>query len=224
MGTNFVDLTGLEIGYWKVVKRSTEKAPPRTVFWECKCICGIIKSVNAGLLKSGRSSSCGCMRHKLGSDKITTHGNTRGGKKTSEYRIWAGIKQRCSNPNASSYDRYGGRGIKMSDNWVNSFETFLSDMGPRPSKKHSIDRKDVNGDYSPENCKWSTTIEQSINKSKFKNNNSGYKGLTWIERISSWRVVIGYDNKTHFIGYFKVKNEAIEARKEAESKYWEKSS
>lgn len=81
-----------------------------------------------------------------------------------EYNTWMSMKQRCLNPNAPNYDLYGGRGIKICDRWVNSFEDFLSDMGYKPSSKHSIDRIDVNGDYEPSNCKWSTNEEQQNNK------------------------------------------------------------
>lgn len=82
-----------------------------------------------------------------------------------EYPIWVKIKLRCTVPDNDSYPRYGGRGIKVCERW-SKFENFFADMGPRPSKRHSIDRIDTNGDYELGNCRWATPIEQSNNNSK----------------------------------------------------------
>lgn len=90
-----------------------------------------------------------------------------------EYNIWGGIKRRTRNPKYFQYHLYGGRGIKMCDRWFDSFENFLEDMGPRPSKKHSLDRIKQNGNYEKSNCRWATAIEQ--------NNNS--RKNVWIDRM-----------------------------------------
>lgn len=81
-----------------------------------------------------------------------------------EYGIWCDMRRRCTDPSRNSYKNYGARGIKVCERW-NSFKTFLSDMGPRPSKKHSLERIDNEGNYEPGNCRWATKIEQSLNKS-----------------------------------------------------------
>jgi len=91
-----------------------------------------------------------------------------------EFDTWCGIKGRCYNEKSTSYKYYGARGIKMCDSWVNSFENFYADVGPRPSNKHSLDRIDNDGDYSPENCRWATRIQQARNKSN--NVYVNYKG------------------------------------------------
>jgi hypothetical protein len=83
----------------------------------------------------------------------------------SEYKVWAGIKQRCRNPKNPSYARYGGAGITMCDEWANSFTTFLADMGSRPSMDHSIDRRDGTLGYTTSNCRWATDFEQAQNQS-----------------------------------------------------------
>jgi hypothetical protein len=92
------------------------------------------------------------------------HGHTSGGRWTDEYRIWAGMVKRCTNPRSSSYRSYGGRGIAICDRWRTSFSAFFADMGRRPSKLHSIDRINNDGNYEPGNCRWATRDVQAANK------------------------------------------------------------
>jgi hypothetical protein len=89
---------------------------------------------------------------------------THGMRNSSEYRIWGGIKTRCTNKNSPDYDRYGGRGVTMCDEWLGNFEAFLNHLGPRPSKQHSIDRIDNDKGYEPGNVRWATTKEQARNR------------------------------------------------------------
>ena len=138
--------------------------------FKCKCDCGSVKNVRLSILRNGEVKSCGCLHRENSKLRITErnlkHNNTIRGNVTSEYNSWAGMKQRCYYIKHNHYNHYGGRGIKVCERWLNSFENFLSDMGRKPGPEYSIDRIDVNGDYEPSNCKWSTPSEQNKNKRK----------------------------------------------------------
>lgn len=157
---NFKNLIGLEFGRLKVLERIENHIQPsglEKTRWKCLCTCGNITEVLTTNLKCGGVKSCGCLNKEATN---TTHGK----RYSSEYNSWRGIKKRCYQESHSSYKYYGGRGIKVCDRWLNSFENFYEDMGNKPTTNHSIDRKDVNGDYTPDNCKWATSTEQNCNR------------------------------------------------------------
>ncbi len=95
--------------------------------------------------------------------RATTHGQTAGGQTSREYRSWRDMIQRCTNPKNKRWQSYGGRGISVCSRWLESFEAFYADMGPRPEGK-TLDRRNVNGNYEPDNCRWATDAEQAQNK------------------------------------------------------------
>jgi hypothetical protein len=137
----------------------------RTRQYLVRCDCGTEKAVSGIALRPGDTVSCGCYRRaKYSRGMALRHGDSRGGKRTSEYRSWDCMKQRCLNPNTAGFEHWGGRGIKVCDRWLDSFENFLADMGRKPSPKHSMDRIDNDGDYEPSNCRWATKLEQRLNQ------------------------------------------------------------
>ena len=130
--------------------------------WSCRCGCGRETVVPSNSLRTGHTKSCGCLKLELFVEQARSHGLSA----RPEYHIWEGMVQRCTNPNASSYDRYGAKGIICCDRWRNSFETFWEDMGARPSPRHTLERLNGSRGYEPSNVIWATYAEQNRNTSR----------------------------------------------------------
>lgn len=149
---------GTEYGWWTIVREMPTPEYSNRKFL-CRCLCGKKVIIQMGNMRHGKSRSCGCYRTELLVKRLSKHKKT----KTSEFRIWVTMKQRCMNPRNKNYSDYGGRGIKIYKKWVNDFMAFYNYIGQRPSQKHSIDRIDNNQGYIPGNIRWATMKEQRRN-------------------------------------------------------------
>jgi hypothetical protein len=137
----------------------------------------------------------------------------------SEYKAWASMKQRCLNPNNNNWKHYGGRGITVCSEWRDSFHIFFRDMGAKPSANYSLDRIDNNGNYEPSNCRWATQTTQTMNR-RLKDGGVSFLGENVPDSLKNkYQAKIMKNGKSHSLGCYDTKEEAIEARKRGEKIY-----
>lgn len=211
---NFNNLKGKRFGKL-TVKENVEKNNKtirRVLYWKCICDCGKEVVYDSNRLSDGTATSCGCSFIKK------RHGKAY----SSEYSTWKHIKDRCLNPNNDHYHNYGGRGIKVCDRWLESFDNFYEDMGEKPTPEHSLDRKDNDGNYELSNCHWATQKIQSMNQRIRVDNKSGVKGVYWDKSRDKWAVEIIHKGKKHHIGRYSSLMDATRARRDAELFHWGK--
>lgn len=159
----FLDLAGQRYG--RLVATKIDHRRGHLTFWLCRCDCGKDTVVSIGHLRNGHTQSCGCLHDEAIKVANMTHGHAANGKRSVEFGTWSRIHTRCTNPNNRSYKDYGGRGIFVCERWSgkDGFRNFLADMGKRPRGKFSLGRKDNDGPYSKDNCRWETKAQQAQN-------------------------------------------------------------
>jgi len=163
----------------------------------CRCTCGSEVEIERHNLKTGNTSKCKDCAKITRAENRRRHGHSMSRKDIDPegygtYTIWQAMKRRCNNPTDRRYADYGGRGITVCEAWQDSYEQFLSDMGIRPTPQHQIDRIDNDGPYSPENCRWSTRMEQASNK----RNNRLITAFGQSKTATQWARDTGIQRKT----------------------------
>lgn len=186
-----LDLAGARYGRLLVLRRLPPKRTGVAGEWLVRCDCGTQKSVSTSALRTGDTLSCGCLHREQSAKRLSLiarnnvrHGHARWNGATATYRTWTGMLARCRNPEDPGWRDYGGRGIRVCARWLR-FENFLADMGRRP-RGRTLDRCDVNGNYTPRNCCWATAKQQ--NRNTRRNRLLTFRGKTlslaeWVERL-----------------------------------------
>lgn len=208
-----ISMVGKTYQQWTVIDVGFRFATHRMV--KAVCSCGTEKYVNKRALTTKHSHSCGCYSRARTSEVMSTHGMTE----SRPYRIWANMRTRCNNPNTEAFHNYGGRGITHQDSWE-SFDAFWADMGTTYVEGLELDRIDVNGNYEVANCRWVDGSLQAYNQRKNSNNKSGKTGVSFNKLGDTWVASININKQKIHLGNFNDKDDAIEARKQAEIKYY----
>jgi len=180
---NAKDVTGQTFG--RLIARHPVRVirPKRNYAgWLCQCECGKTHIVVTGDLIAGRVKSCGCLVVDFLVELNTTHGM----KKSPEWRTWASMKTSCMSKKSPAYKYYGARGISICSEWINSFEIFYTDMRKQPTQKHSIERINNNGNYTPDNCIWTTSKQQARNR----------RDTRWLEFNGQTRCMADWADRT----------------------------
>lgn len=154
----------------------------------CRCDCGKTVTIQLSNLTTGNTTSCGCYRNEMTAQRSTAHGSWQ----EPEYDAWINMKSRCLNPNRPDFASYGGRGIRIDPRWIESFQAFRSDLGPRPTSGHSLERVDVNGNYEPGNVIWATKKTQARNTRASRRITANGQTKT----VAEWAEELGVSAKT----------------------------
>lgn len=185
--SKFIDLS--EQKFCKLTVLEFDGRRKNQSFWKCLCDCGKTSIVNGGKLKNGHTKSCGCLLNETRGQSSKKHGMSH----TPEHNVWLGMQARCYNENNDQYKDWGGRGITVCDRWLGDegFVNFFADMGKRPSEKHTIERGNNDGNYSPDNCSWELKEVQANNTRS--NVFITYNGQT--KTVANWGKKIGIPGK-----------------------------
>lgn len=204
----FIDRTGQKFGRLLVLERAGTNALQKVV-WRCSCDCGNTVERTAGDLVTGNSVSCGCYLK----ERITKHG----GWKKASYNTWRAMMRRCNNPNDKDYPRYGARGVKVCEQWMD-YLRFAADMG-EPVGDETLDRIDVYGDYTPENCRWAGVQTQNRNVRVRATSKTGVVGVSKTA-FGTYMAKVTVKKRSFYSKCFSTVEEAAAARKELERLHW----
>ena len=180
---------------------ATENSKQKTRFGIYECgFCGTEFKANTYDIKSKHIKSCGCYQKRRVSETHKTHGLGT----TRLYYIWADIKRRTLNSKHKHYNDYGGRGINICGEWldIQNFYNWAMENGYEENKGLSIDRIDNDGNYEPNNCRWTTQTIQTRNQRIYKNNSSGFKGVCFVKKANKYKTQINVNNKKIYLGIF----------------------
>lgn len=190
------------------------------LMYRCVCDCGSIGTIEPSHLSSGKSKSCGCFHKEIVSKNSTVHGKSS----SLAYKSWEMMIQRCTNKNNDNYVGYGGVGITVCEEWINSFADFIEDMGER-TKGFTLNRKidpvtlQPYKVYSKETCEWADTTSQSFDKRMLDANTSGKTGVCHTSN-GKWRAYISHKGKATHLGTYETYEDAVDSRNKAELLYY----
>lgn len=182
-------VVGQVFGLLKVTGENKVRIGKRS-YVECLCDCGENKLIRIDILEAGGAKSCGHQRSRVREEHGRSYDKT--------YRVWRSMKLRCGNPKDRQFKNYGARGIKVCERWLHSYANFMADMGPRPEGL-TLDRKNNNGNYEPDNCRWATTKEQGRNMRKTRKVNYQGKEISFQDFVEQ----VEMNEKTLYIRIFK---------------------
>lgn len=206
-----IDISGKKFNMLKAMSLAYVN---KGAYWNFVCDCGKKKIIRGSSVRDGNIKSCGCLNYKQ------KHGHAKRSHKnkgTRTYYSWLSMRNRCINKNLKAFKNYGGRGIKVCKRW-DKFENFLKDMGECPEDL-TLDRIDVNGDYKPSNCRWTTVANQSRNRRGKNNSTSQYKGVVKFSK-TKWRARIRHEGKLYCLGLYDKEVEAAKAYNEKAKEYF----
>ena len=193
----------LDLG--RLYPNSLSKFKYRYGIFECPYCYTQFKCITTSIT-NGYTKSCGCLVAKKTKELNSTHGKS----KNPIFKVWMGMIKRCTDPKIDKYACYGGRGIEVCDRWLD-VNNFIEDMYPSFENGLSLDRIDVNGNYEPDNCRWTTKEVQARNtRDIMRTNTSGYRGVSWIKKLNKWRVQITVSKIKYNLGVF---TDIVEAAK-----------
>jgi len=224
------DYIGKESNRLKVIdvimkETGSKKLMRSYLICECNCASGKIVHALPHAFDTGKTKSCGCYND----EQIKIRRFKHGGSYSRLFFVWWNMKRRCDDPTDKNYHHYGGRGIRCADEWK-EFEPFQKwalstgfdeDIAESGRNKITLDRIDTNGNYEPDNCRWTGMTTQARNKRLRKSNKSGAANVYFVKEKQKWLARISYDGKEICLGHYDTKDEAIAVRKQAEADYWQ---